>query len=128
MAVLRSGQQGSTEGISLFNPGRIFEAHEVLEAAWLEAEAQHRKFLHGLIHVSAAFHYYTRGNPARFWSPLQKDCAKLENTGGKAEGADLGARMLELWPRRERPGRPPSQAFTAPRLLRITMIQSPSKG
>lgn len=84
--------------------------------------------MRGLIRVSAAFHYYTRGNPEGFGSPLEKVCAKPENTGGKAEGADLGVRTLELWPRRESPGLSSSRAFTAPKLSRITMIQYQSKG
>jgi predicted metal-dependent hydrolase len=43
------------EGIGLFNAGRFFECHEVLEGLYQETDAAHKPFLEGLIQLAAAF-------------------------------------------------------------------------
>jgi predicted metal-dependent hydrolase len=43
------------EGINLFNQGRFFECHEVLEPFYLETEDVNKPFLEGLIQLAAAF-------------------------------------------------------------------------
>ncbi|MDM7324494.1 MAG: DUF309 domain-containing protein, partial [Thermus sp.] len=40
----------------LFQKGRYFEAHEVLEEVWREAHGEKRRFLQGLILLAAALH------------------------------------------------------------------------
>jgi uncharacterized protein len=47
------------EGISLFNDGRFFESHEILEEFYQELENAHKPFLEGLIQLAAAFRLYT---------------------------------------------------------------------
>ena len=47
------------EGISLFNDGRFFESHEILEEFYQEIENAHKPFLEGLIQLAAAFRLYT---------------------------------------------------------------------
>lgn len=42
------------EGVRLFNSGRYFESHEVLEDFYARAEEEHRPFLEGLIQLAAA--------------------------------------------------------------------------
>jgi predicted metal-dependent hydrolase len=42
------------EGISFFNHGRFFEAHESWEALYREAEKQDKPFLEGLIQLATA--------------------------------------------------------------------------
>jgi len=39
------------EGISLFNDGRFFESHEVLEAFYQETDPVNKPFLEGLIQL-----------------------------------------------------------------------------
>ncbi|MBK6799558.1 MAG: DUF309 domain-containing protein [Acidobacteria bacterium] len=49
------------KGIELFNAGRFYECHEVLEEIWLKAEGTEREFLHALIQQPPHF-TTTRGN------------------------------------------------------------------
>jgi hypothetical protein len=51
-------------GISLFNRGRFFDAHEVLEEIWRPARGGRRRFLQALIQVAVGFHHHSRGNLA----------------------------------------------------------------
>jgi uncharacterized protein len=51
-----------TEWAELFNAGRFFEAHEVLERPWLRAAEPERTFLKGLIHAAVALHHFGNGN------------------------------------------------------------------
>ncbi|MEJ2007217.1 MAG: DUF309 domain-containing protein [Acidobacteriota bacterium] len=117
----RAMEHGIEEGISLFNSGWFFEAHEALEAVWLKSKGRRRNFLHGLIQVAAAFHHYTHGNAPGFRSLLEKGCAKLEKAGAEAEGVDLAGFMLELQPWREHSVRSSSSADSAPPLPRLAI-------
>jgi uncharacterized protein len=65
-------------GITLFNAGKFFEAHEVWEELWLKEPVPEKTFLQGLIQVAAAFHHYVRGNPRGHRSLLVAGLAKLE--------------------------------------------------
>ena len=49
-------------GISYFNAGEFFEAHEVWEEIWLEETEPEKTFLQGIIQIAAAFHHYCREN------------------------------------------------------------------
>jgi len=103
------------EGIRLFNTQKYFEAHEALEAVWLKAEGEEKTFLHGLIQVAAAFHHYTRSNPAGFRSLLEKSWRKLERFGDVRDELDLAGLRKQLQPwrdlldfnRGQRPANPP---------------------
>jgi uncharacterized protein len=46
------------EGIGLFNDGRFFECHEVLEGFYLETDDANKPFLEGLIQLAAAFRIF----------------------------------------------------------------------
>ena len=46
------------EGIGLFNAGRFFACHEVLESLYREADEANRPFLEGLIQLAAAFRIF----------------------------------------------------------------------
>jgi len=89
------------EGIQLFNMGKFFEAHEVLETVWLQADGEDRVFLHGVIQVAAAFHHYTRRNQAGFRSLLEKGCRKLESVPDAKQGIDLPGLLAQLQPWRD---------------------------
>ncbi|WP_038040899.1 DUF309 domain-containing protein [Thermus tengchongensis] len=49
------------EAWRLFQEGEYFEAHEVLEEAWREAQGEKRRFLQGLILLAAALHQTKSG-------------------------------------------------------------------
>jgi hypothetical protein len=118
-------KQGIAEGIHLFNGREYFEAHEALEAMWLNAEGRQKALLHGLIQVAAAFHHYTRGNQAGSRSLLEKGWAKLEGFGAEAEGLDLAGLLAELKPWREHLDQPTPHALSTPPLPRIKWVKGP---
>jgi len=110
--------QQFARGIEQFNQSRFFEAHETWEEIWLSAAEPEKTFLQGIIQVAAAFHHYTRGNPAGAQSLLRQGLNKLEKfpnhyggirlealrsaarqwAGALAEGESPGA---DAWPRIE---------------------------
>ncbi len=49
------------EAWHLFQGGRYFEAHEVLEEAWRKAKGEKRRFFQGLILLAAALHQAQTG-------------------------------------------------------------------
>jgi uncharacterized protein len=89
------------EGVRLFNSGRFFEAHEALETIWLKAQGDEKTFLHGLIQIAAAFHHYTRRNPAGFASLLRKGLDKLQIFAGARAEIDLAGFLAQLRPWRD---------------------------
>lgn len=52
----------AAEGLRLFNEGKYFEAHEALEAAWLEERGNVRDLYRGILQVGVAYLHITRGN------------------------------------------------------------------
>jgi len=50
------------EGIALFNQARWFEAHEVLEQAWLEEPTALRLLYQGILQVGVGLHHARNGN------------------------------------------------------------------
>jgi predicted metal-dependent hydrolase len=46
------------EGIRLFNDGRFFECHEILEGFYSETEDANKPFIEGLIQLAAAFRLF----------------------------------------------------------------------
>jgi uncharacterized protein len=46
------------EGINLFNQGRFFDCHEVLEGFYHETDEANKPFLEGLIQLAAAFRLF----------------------------------------------------------------------
>jgi hypothetical protein len=49
-------------GVSLFNAGEFFAAHEVWEDLWREASGQEKQFYQGLIQCAVALEHARRGN------------------------------------------------------------------
>lgn len=96
------------EGIRLFNVGRYFESHEVLEEFYLRAEERHKPFLEGLVGLAVAcrlFHEFGEKNGAIRMT--RQALVRLE----AYEPAYLGVRvkaligMMEEWTK-ELEGRP----------------------
>ena len=50
------------EGISHFNSGRYFDAHEVWEQVWLHSSGEAKLFYQTLIQAAVGLHHYERGN------------------------------------------------------------------
>lgn len=51
-------------GISLFNQGKYFEAHEELEAAWKDEKGRIRELYQGILEAGVTYLHITRGNYA----------------------------------------------------------------
>jgi len=46
------------EGIDLFNDGRFFESHEILEGFYQDSDEAHKPFLEGLMQLAVAFRLF----------------------------------------------------------------------
>lgn len=52
------------EGIALFNQHAFFEAHEIWEELWKDAEGDTKRFYQGLIQCAVSLEHMRRGNTA----------------------------------------------------------------
>lgn len=75
-----------TRGIRLFNQGRFFDAHEVLEDVWRAAPAEQKKFLQGLIQLAVALHHHSKGNAVGALSLLKRAARNLAAEPHPARG------------------------------------------
>jgi predicted metal-dependent hydrolase len=66
-------------GVTLFNTRYFFEAHEAWEEIWLHTEPPEKRFLQGLIQVTAAFHHQSRDNLRGTASLLRAGLEKLDD-------------------------------------------------
>jgi predicted metal-dependent hydrolase len=46
------------QGVNLFNSGRFFESHEILESFYQDTEDAHKPFIEGLIQLAVAFRLF----------------------------------------------------------------------
>jgi len=46
------------KGVDLFNDGRFFESHEILEGFYQDTDEAHKPFLEGLIQLAVAFRLF----------------------------------------------------------------------
>lgn len=83
------------EGIRLFDEGEYFIAHETLEEHWIDAPAEERDFLQGLIHVCVAMYHQSRGNIKGAGIQLRKAGERLSGYPSVHRGVDIGA--LRVW-------------------------------
>ncbi|HVN88854.1 MAG TPA: DUF309 domain-containing protein [Candidatus Binataceae bacterium] len=85
-------------GIELFNAGRYFESHEVLEKVWLQAEGEEKTVLQGLIQAAAALLHLERGNLVGARSLMRKSRVNLVSDSRLSIGLSLVgfSRALEM--------------------------------
>ena len=81
-------------GIELINAGEFFEAHEVLEEAWISETGPRRQFLQAVIHVAVGSYHQTRQNSVGACRQLRKALRKLKPHLPEREGIDT-ARLYE---------------------------------
>lgn len=82
--------------VSLFDEGRWFEAHEVLEALWLDAPADWKDLLQGLVQVAVALEHYRRGNRSGAGKVLARARARLASSDSGARGRRCAAEEAGL--------------------------------
>jgi predicted metal-dependent hydrolase len=81
-----------SHGIALFNQGKFFDAHEVLEDVWRAAPASQKKFFQGLVQVAVAFHHHSTGNLVGMKSVMARAAGNLSE--GKDSFAGIRAQPL----------------------------------
>ncbi len=109
-------------GIELFNEGKFFEAHEVLEDFWRAAPPEQKKFLQGLVQVAVAFHHHSTGNRVGMRSVLERAARNLEDNLRSFDRIDLPPLMKSLreWQLAQ------EQRLTNPPLPRIELCDNSS--
>jgi len=90
-----------THGLELLNAGEYFEAHEVLEKAWMEAPEWHGYLYRSLLQVAVAYLQVQRANypgavkmllRLRQWlEPLPDRCSGIDIAGLKRNMAEFSA-------------------------------------
>ncbi|MBZ5567491.1 MAG: DUF309 domain-containing protein [Acidobacteriia bacterium] len=83
-------------GLSLFNTGQYFDAHEVWEDVWRAAPAEEKKLLQGMIQIAVALHHQSRGNPAGARSLLARAQRNLSPYPESYAGLNLAAVRQEI--------------------------------
>ena len=90
-------------GIALFNSGRFFEAHELLEDAWRSVPSDQQLKLHcqSIVQLAVAFHHQSTGNFVGAQSVLERALRNLsgaEMTFPELKIDELRS-MLQPWQR-----------------------------
>jgi len=90
-------------GLSAYDEGRFFEAHELLEPAWMGTDDQAERALYqGLIKLAAGYVHCLRGNPIGMARNLEgaRDrlaaSAQMNPSCGRALGVDLAGLLTEI--------------------------------
>ncbi len=85
------------EGTGFFNKGDFFEAHEAWEAVWRRLPASpEKRFLGGLIMVSAGLHHYIRGEYRGAIKFLEKGMDLISENRQVDAGMDTETFLKEL--------------------------------
>jgi predicted metal-dependent hydrolase len=106
------------EGLAAYDRGDFFEAHELLEPAWMGTDdLAERDLLQGLIKLAAAYVHAVRGNPRGIATNLtgaRERLAAARSDGRHTAGLDLDTLLddidLRLAQLAERPDRQPAGA------------------
>ncbi len=86
-----------TAGIAAYERGDFFEAHELLEPAWMGTDVPaDRALLQGLIKLAAAYVHSVRGNPAGIVRNLEGARARLLEADEDRAAAGLPAAWLDV--------------------------------
>ena len=113
------------QGVAAYDRGDFFEAHELLEPAWMgTADIPERDLLQGLIKLAAAFVHGVRGNPLGIARNLTGARERLDAAIGSpaaaASGIDVQALVAAIDDRLARLARDPDDATVdAPALPRV---------
>jgi hypothetical protein len=81
------------DGIRLFNQARWFEAHEVLEQAWLAEPTPLRLLYQGILQVGVGLHHARNGNLPGALSLLDRGMSLLARFEPERLGVDV-ARLV----------------------------------
>jgi len=94
---LEARRHALAEGLAAYDRGDFFEAHELLEPAWMGTDdLGERGFLQGLIKLAAAFVHATRGNALGLEKNLRGAHTHLSVPGATAWGRRYGVDLPAL--------------------------------
>ncbi len=92
---LRTRRRAIRDGIAAYGRGDFFEAHELLEPAWMGTrDLAEREALQGLIKLAAAYVHAVRGNPrgvAKNLEGAEERLRRAAQAGCRAGGVDAAA-------------------------------------
>jgi len=90
-------------GLTLFNSGHFFDAHEALEDVWREAprHSHLRRHLQGLVQLAVAFHHQSTGNRVGARSVLERALRNIEDAEESLPEVDWKRLRTSLKPWRE---------------------------
>lgn len=91
---MTANEHGYLHGIALFNQGKFFDAHEVLEDVWRAAPHEEKKIWQGLIQVAVALHHYSTGNLVGMRSVLVRAMKNLSRHPRNFHGVEV-SRLLQ---------------------------------
>jgi uncharacterized protein len=94
------------EGVRLFNEGRYFEAHEVLEDAWRAESGEVRGLYQGLLQVGVGLLHARRGNRRGALRLLDRGMARLRPFAPRAMGLDVASLLRDAASARDMVARP----------------------
>jgi hypothetical protein len=81
------------EGISLFNRGKYFECHEVIEQAWNEEKTPVRVMFQGILQIGVACHHIQSKNWRGAMKLLERGTPKTRRFAPRCMGIDI-AKLL----------------------------------
>jgi len=115
-------------GLDCFNREAFFEAHELLESVWRDADASVKPLYQGLIQLAAACHHLQHKNLKGADSLLSKSLGWLSPYQNTDTGLDLAAllgEMNQLKATVERLRQHSSSSYEMPAFPRINFLQDP---
>ena len=84
-------------GVAAYARGDFFEAHELLEPAWMGSpDEAEREFLQGLIKLAAAYVHSVRGNPLGMAKNLRGARSRLAAAGPYPAEIDVAALLAAI--------------------------------
>jgi predicted metal-dependent hydrolase len=95
-ARVTTNQSGFLHGIALFNQGRFFDAHEVLEDVWRAAPHDEKKIWQGLVQVAVALHHHSTGNYVGMRSVLVRAMKNLAGHPQNFHGIEVPELLKSL--------------------------------
>ena len=84
------------QGLTLFNQGRYFEAHEELEAAWKDEKGAIRRMYQGILEAGVTYLHITRGNYAGAVKVYGRSMKWLKDWPEICRGVDVGQLRKDL--------------------------------
>lgn len=84
------------EGVTLFNHGEWFEAHEVWEDVWRPASGERKRFYQGLIQCAVTIEHMRRGNPRGVLSVFESARGKFTGLPEVYMGVPVRKLLAEL--------------------------------